>query len=141
MPPETDSFWMVRTLARAAELMIEQLSGFPDTVVAFSGTERITRDDYVSVVIPAVDAALKTNKQIRLYYEIGPKFESFEPTAAWEDFKVGMEHIAHWQRVAVVTDVEWIKHTMQIFSFLMPGDMRVFPTADKDDARRWIATL
>jgi hypothetical protein len=25
------------------------------------------------------------------------------------------------QRVAVVTDVEWIKHGVRIFSFLMPG--------------------
>ena len=119
--------------------MIEQLSGFPDNVIALSGTGRITRDDYVATVIPAVDAALKRNKEIRLYYEIGPEFESFDPTAAWEDFKVGMEHISRWQRVAVVTDVDWIKHTMQIFSFLLPGDMRVFPTADTDEARSWIA--
>jgi hypothetical protein len=25
-----------------------------------------------------------------------------------EDFKFGMEHITRWERVAVVTDVEWI---------------------------------
>jgi len=38
----------------------------------------------------------------------------------------------------VVTDVDWIKNTMQIFSFIMPGDMRVFPVADAKDARAWI---
>jgi hypothetical protein len=38
----------------------------------------------------------------------------------------------------VVTDVEWIKHTMQIFSFVMPGDMRVFPMAEADKARTWV---
>ena len=50
-----------------------------------------------------------------------------------------MEHFTRWARVAVVTDVDWIRHTMQIFSFVMPGDMRVFPMAEADKARTWIA--
>ena len=48
-------------------------------------------------------------------------FAGIDPGAMWEDFKVGMEHFTHWERVAVVTDVEWIKHTVRFFSFLMPG--------------------
>jgi len=42
------------------------------------------------------------------------------------------------ERVAVVTDVEWIKQTMRFFSFLMPGAMRVFPTSEAAQARAWI---
>ena len=26
----------------------------------------------------------------------------------WTDFKTGMEHLMCWQRIAVVTDVDWI---------------------------------
>jgi hypothetical protein len=55
-----------------------------------------------------------------------------------KDFKVGMEHFTRRQCVAVVTDVDWIKHTMQILSFVMPGDMKVFPMAEADRARAWI---
>ena len=58
----------------------------------------------------------------------------------WEDFKVGMEHFTRWERMAVVTDVDWIKHTMQFFSFMMPGEMRIFPALQKlRRARAWIA--
>jgi hypothetical protein len=49
-----------------------------------------------------------------------------------------MEHLTRWERVAVVTDVEWIKQTMRFFSFLMPGAMRVFPTSEAAQARAWI---
>jgi SpoIIAA-like len=119
--------------------MIELLKGFPENVLAVTGKGRITKGDYDTVLIPAVAKALKAHDEIRLYYEIGPDFAGFDPAAAWEDFKVGMEHLSRWQRVAVVTDVDWIKHTMQIFSFIMPGDMRVFPMAEAGQARAWIA--
>jgi hypothetical protein len=49
-----------------------------------------------------------------------------------------MEHLTRWERVAVVTDVEWIKQTMWFFSFLMPGAMRVFPASEAAQARAWI---
>ena len=68
-------------------------------------------------------------------------FGGFDPAAAWEDFKVGMEHFTRWQRVALVTDVDWIRHTMQLFSFIMPGDMRVFPTAEAAQARAWLVAV
>jgi hypothetical protein len=118
--------------------MIELLKGFPDNVVAVSCKGRVTKDDYDKVLVPTVEKALKTHDKVRLYYEAGPEFGGIDPGAAWEDFKVGMEHFTRWQRVAVVTDVDWIRHTMQIFSFIMPGDMRVFPVTEAAQARTWL---
>src|SRR5665213_1377440 len=46
----------------------------------------------------------------------------------WDDFKVGMEHILRWERVAVVTDVEWIRRAMRPpFGFLIPANLSVAP--------------
>jgi hypothetical protein len=118
--------------------MIELLKGFPENVVALRCKGRVTKGDYDTVLVPAVEKALKAHEKVRLYYEAGPEFGGIDPAAAWEDFKVGMEHFARWQRVAVVTDVDWIRHTMQIFSFIMPGDMRVFPLTEAEQARDWI---
>jgi SpoIIAA-like len=120
--------------------MIELLKGFPDNVVAVSCRGEVTRNDYDKVLVPAVEKALTAHEKVRLYYEAGPAFAGIDAAAAWEDFKVGMEHFTRWERVAVVTDVDWIKLTMRIFSFLMPGDMRVFPTSDAADARAWIGS-
>ena len=57
----------------------------------------------------------------------------------WEDFKVGMEHLTRWERVALVTDIEWIKQTVRLWGFLMPASTRVFPTSEAARAREWIA--
>jgi hypothetical protein len=50
-----------------------------------------------------------------------------------------MDHLARWERIAVVSDVEWIAHTLRLFAFLMPGVTRIFPTSQAKDARAWIA--
>ena len=64
--------------------------------------------------------------------------QGYDAGAAWEDFKVGMEHFSRWERVAVITDTDWIKHSVQLFSFIMPGTMRVYPTSEATKARLWI---
>ncbi len=118
--------------------MIEQLSNFPDDVLAFACKGRVTKADYDSVLVPAVTRALETHKKVRLYYETPADFAGIDPGAMWEDFKVGMEHFTRWERVAVVTDVEWIKQTIRLFGFLMPAAMMCFPTSQAAQARTWI---
>ncbi len=119
--------------------MIEQVQGLPANVVAFAGRGQVTKGDYMSTVIPAVDRALAGHERLRLYYELGADFAGIDADAILEDFKVGMEHLSRWDRIAIVTDVEWIAHSVSLFSFLMPGAMKLFATKDVDQARSWIA--
>ncbi len=118
--------------------MIEQLSGFPSNVVAFVCKGRVTKADYDAVLVPAVLNALRTHGKVRLYYETDADFAGIDLGAAWEDFKVGMEHFTRWERIAVVTDVEWIKHTVRFFSFLMPGATKLFSRSEAAQAREWM---
>ena len=41
-------------------------------------------------------------------------------------------------RIAVVTDIEWIRHTVWLFSFLIPGTVRLYPLSEAGKARAWI---
>ncbi len=118
--------------------MIEQLKDFPDNVLAFVCRGRVSKEDYETVLVPAVLAALKNHGKLRLYYETAGDFGGIDAGAVWEDFMVGMEHFTRWERIALVSDVEWIKHTMRFFSFLMPAQMKLFPNAQAAEARAWI---
>lgn len=119
--------------------MIELLEGFPDSVVAIAGRSQITATDYETVLIPAVEQALKKHEKIRVYYEIGADFEGIDSGAVWEDFKVGMEHLSRWERVALVTDVEWIGKTMKAFGFILPIEFKLFPLSRAAEARDWVS--
>jgi hypothetical protein len=119
--------------------MIEQLADFPDNVAAFRCTGRVTKDDYNRVLVPAVLRKLRTHDKVRVYYEIGEDFSGFDPAAMWEDFKVGVEHLTRWDKVAVVTDVDWIGNAVRFFSFLMPATIKLFSRAEAAPARTWIS--
>jgi len=118
--------------------MLEFIDGFPDGVVAISARGRVTAKDYDEVLIPRVVEALKRHDKVDLYYELGSQFDGIEAQAAWKDFKIGVEHLARWGHMALVTDVEWIRLAINAFRFLMPGRIRVFPTAEAEQARAWI---
>lgn len=118
--------------------MIEILTDFPDNVVAAAAHGVVTKEDYQDALVPRVELTLKRHPKIRCYYELGTQFSRMEPGAIWEDFKVGVEHLSRWERVAVVTDIDWIRHAVNIFRFLMPGEVRVFGTSETAAARKWI---
>ena len=59
--------------------MIDVLKGFPDSVVAIACRGRVTGGDYETVLIPAVEKALKEHEKVRLYYEIGSDFTGSNP--------------------------------------------------------------
>ncbi len=119
--------------------MIEQLTDFPSNVGAFVCKGWVTKSDYDAVLVPAFLNALRTHDNVRLYYETDADFASFDLGAAWKDLKIGMGHFTRWDRVAVVTDIEWSKHMTRFFGFLMLGTMvKLFSRSDATQARDWI---
>ena len=118
--------------------MIRLLTGFPENVLAVACEGKVTRRDYEEVLIPAVETALQRHEKLRIYYEVTPQFAGIDAGAVWDDFRTGVAHLSHWERMACVTDVEWIRLAINAFRFLMPGRLRVFLLSETAEARRWI---
>ena len=118
----------------------QDIGPIPENVVAIACEGRVSRKDYDDVLVRAVTAALQRHKKIRLFYEITPQFSGIEAGAIWEDFRIGMEHLLRWERIAVVTDIEWIRHTVNVFRLLLPGKIRVFAGNEAEVAHQWIVT-
>jgi hypothetical protein len=114
--------------------MIEILEGLPKNVVGIAVEGRMTKQDCQDVLMPAMKRSLKRHDRIRLYYELNSRF----PGAAWDDLSVGIEHVPSCERVAIVTDVGWIRYTVKALRFLIPGEIRVFPTVQASEGRAWI---
>jgi len=118
--------------------MIEILPGLPDDVVGAEGVGEVEARDYETVLIPAVESALADNDRIRLLYVLGDRFDGISGGAAWEDAKLGIEHLHAWERMAVVTDVEWIGHALRAVGWMIPAEIRVFRTSQRQAAEDWI---
>ena len=119
--------------------MIELIEGLPANVVGVRGSGQVSADDYQNVLIPSVEEKLGAHGRIRLLYVLGPDVDGFSPGAVWEDAKVGMQHLTSWDRIAVVTDIDWVEDVIKAVGFAMPCQVRVFDDDDLDEAREWIS--
>lgn len=120
--------------------MITLMPELPSGVVGLVASGKVTAEDYESIVIPAIERALKTHDKIHLIYQIGPEWTGFTSGAMWDDAKVGLSHMAAWEKVAVVTDVDWIRAGMKFFGFLVAGAVKIFDNNQLEEAKAWVAS-
>ena len=116
--------------------MLELIEGLPGNIVGIAVSGRLTREDCQDILVPAIAKSLKRHDKIRLYYEIGSRF----PGATWEDLRLGVGNIPQWERVALVTDVGWFRHTVNPMWSLIPGEVRGFTTTDAYQGCAWISS-
>ena len=112
--------------------MIEIIEGLPNNVVGIAVTGRVTKKDCYDVLMPAMEDSLKGHDKVRLYYEINSRF----PGAAWDDLNVGIEYVPPCERVAIVTDVGWVRYMVKALRFLIPSEIRVFAWICSSRTRR-----
>jgi hypothetical protein len=121
--------------------MIERLDGMPDGTLGFRASGRIEPSDYSDVLSPALHEALQGGSGLRTLYLI-EKLDEIEPAALWSDAKLGGELIQRpheWKRSAIVTDIEWMARATRLFLWMIPGEARVFPVSELEDAKAWVA--
>ena len=60
----------------------------------------------------------------------------------WEDVKaelgLGIKHRDVWERIAVVTDLDWLCRAFELFSWMVPGEIRLFGESEVEQAKRWL---
>jgi len=121
--------------------MIERIEGTPDGVTALRSSGKLSKEDYVDVLEPAIDAAVASG-ELRMVFVIDD-FDGLGEGAWVEDMKTGgrawiRDHAA-WKRFALVTDVEWIARAMRAFAWMAPGEVEVYPRSGEAEAIAWVA--
>lgn len=118
--------------------MIELLPNLPEHVVGFVASGQVDASDYETVVVPAIESALKAHERVRLLYHLGPSLTGFTPGAMWDDMKVGIAHLSAWEKIAVVSDNGWVTNAIGLFGFAIPCPVRVLSNAELAKAQDWI---
>jgi hypothetical protein len=120
--------------------MIEPIADLPAGTLGFRARGELTRADYRETLVPALREALEAGS-VRLLMVVEDDFEKMDFGARIEDAKAELsfarKHGA-WKRTALVTDVGWIRQAFHLFSWLAPGEVRVFGLGEEDEARGWV---
>ena len=120
--------------------MFTLIPDLPPGVVGVEAHGEVTTSDYDQVLRPAVDAAqaASADGKVRILYVLGPDFPDFSAGAAWQDTKLGLGKIRSWERIAIVTDADWLRHAVHGLAWMMPGDVKVFGADVLEDAQAWV---
>lgn len=118
--------------------MIEQIKGMPAGTLGFRAIGKVTSEDYENVLVPDAEAVFTLNRTLRILYHLGEDFEGFDLGAMWDDAKLGLRHLNGWDRVAVVTDVPWVRTMVSAAGFMRPAELKLFHNAELEDATAWI---
>ena len=118
--------------------VINMIDGLPADVIAYEVTGTLTSRDYEDILTPLVEDKLKTHDKIKILVVLGQAFDGATASAMWDDVRLGLSHIRAFSKLAVVSDLGWVRHGAKIFGPLIPAQMLVFDTNQLDDAKEWI---
>ena len=85
-----------------------------------------------------VQFKVKFEGPVNLLFDLS-EMADFTVDVAWEEIKFSRTHGGDFNRIAVVTDSEWIAWSAWLSQVFVAAELRVFH--DVDDARAWLDGL
>jgi hypothetical protein len=119
--------------------MLKQMADMPPGTVGFDAIGEVDDDDFEKTVEPVLRRIIAEGRKVRLLYLLGVRFREYEGDALKEEMKFAMHHPSAYERVAVVSDEEWLRPALRLLSVLVPGQLRGFRVAELAAAKSWVA--
>lgn len=119
--------------------MIITIPQTPDNIAAFKATGEITKEDFENCVIPQVKAKVNQFDELNYLLFLDTDVGEFSMNAWYEDAMLGLKNLTKWNRAAIVTDQTGVQNFTDIFSMIMPGEVKSFPVDDLENAVYWCA--
>lgn len=121
--------------------MIEVLPDMPQGVTGIRVSGRLLGDE-LRAIKPTMQEVLKTD-EIRIVEVIASDYEGFGPGGLVEDLRLGLgtvlPHHSAFKRIAIVSDKEWVAHTLHALQWMIPGELAVFGLDEFERAKEWAA--
>jgi hypothetical protein len=119
--------------------MLRRMSDMPVGTVGFEAVGEVDDDDWERSVEPVLRREIAAGQRVRLLYLLGPEARGLEGDAVSADTGFRARHATSFERVAVVSDEDWMRPALRALSALLPGKARGFPVRDLAAAKAWLA--
>jgi hypothetical protein len=114
------------------------MTDMPPGTLGFEAVGEVEDDDWEEAVEPVLRDEIAAGRDVRLLYLIGPQSRGVEGDAMRADTGFRARHATSFERVAVVSDEDWMRPALRALSALLPGKARGFRVRELDDAKAWL---
>lgn len=119
--------------------MLRRMTDMPAGTIGFEAIGEVEDDDWEETVEPVLRREIAEGRDLRLLYLLGPETKEVEGDAMKADTGFRARHATAFERVAVVSDEDWMRPALSALSFLLPGKAKGFRVRDLADAKTWLA--
>jgi len=119
--------------------MLRQMTDMPGGTIGFEAVGEVEDDDWEKTVEPLLRQEIAAGRKVRLLYLLGPSTREVEGDAMKADTGFRARHASSFDRVAVVSDEDWMRPALRALSFLLPGKAKAFPVRELAEAKAWLA--
>ena len=119
--------------------MLRSISDMPAGTIGFEAIGEVEDDDWEEAVEPVLRREIADGRKVRLLYLLGPEARDVEGDAMSADAGFRMRHVTSFDRVAVVSDEDWMRPALRALSFLLPGKAKGFRVRELESAKAWLA--
>jgi hypothetical protein len=119
--------------------MLRRITDMPARTVGFEAVGEVEDDDWEQAVEPVLRSEIASGEKVRLLYLLGPEARDVEGDAMKADTGFRARHATSFDRVAVVSDEDWMRPAVRALSVLLPGSARAFPVHELESAKAWLA--
>jgi hypothetical protein len=119
--------------------MLRRMTDMPAGTIGFEAIGEVEDDDWEEAVEPVLRREMAGGQKVRLLYLFGPEAREIEGDAMTADTGFRARHATSFERVAVVSDEDWMRPALRALSFLLPGKARAFPVHELAAAKAWLA--
>ena len=118
--------------------MLKRISDMPAGTIGFEAVGEVEDDDWEDEVEPILRAEMAEGHKIRLLYLLGAQAREVEGDAMSADTGFRARYATKFDRVAVVSDEDWMRPALSTLSFLLPGKAKGFPVHEIAAAKVWL---
>src|SRR5947209_14720943 len=106
------------------------MTDMPPDTIGFQAIGEVEDDDWEHAVEPVLRREIADGHKVRLLYLLGADARGVEGDAVKADSGFRTRHATSFDRVAVVSDEDWMRPALSALSFLVPGEAKGFRVHD-----------
>lgn len=119
--------------------MLRRINDMPAGTIGFEAIGEVEDDDWEDAVEPVLRSEIAAGRKLRLLYLLGAETRDVEGDAISAGAEFRARHVSSFERVAVVSDEDWMRPALRALSFLLPGKTKAFPVHELEAAKSWLA--